>query len=351
LWKEEHTTCDNLPQVHTVVKFLRVAFDYVAPNTLVLAEANLQPSELVKYFGTGDECTAAYHFPLTAKVYQSMAIQSFAPIKDALSKESTPDIPSNCAWFFFLRCHDEMNLHLFNEEERKFMFNFYCHDEKWQFRKHTGISARVSDLLMYDENWIHMANSILLTACGTPIIYYGDEYAKKIDNEYYEERFRKTGIVDSRNYCRGRIAWASVDSELKDPNTLCYKVFNHLKRMLKVRTMYPWLGSTRTVQFVEIMDTLGRLLQNMLVFVRTNGKESLVFFHNLSDKPCDFVMPFRMLHFTGTDYTIFKQGEEATDLLGEPIIYVDEKQGVVRIKERGHLWLKKPVQEKSVYLC
>ena len=64
LWKEEGTTCENLPHTHTVVQFFRAVLDYFRPNTLLLAEACQKPNDVVKYFGSGDECNAGYHFPL-----------------------------------------------------------------------------------------------------------------------------------------------------------------------------------------------------------------------------------------------------------------------------------------------
>ena len=112
IWKLEGTDCENLPQTHAVVKFFRAILEYVKPGSLLLAEACQQPAKVVEYMGDGDECQAAYHFPLMPRIFKSIAMQSGKPIEETLSKAFTPELPESGQWFTFLRCHDELSLEL-----------------------------------------------------------------------------------------------------------------------------------------------------------------------------------------------------------------------------------------------
>ena len=76
LWKEEGTDCENRPKTHTIVKFFRAILDYVNPGSMLLAEACQKPKEVVKYMGDGDECHAAYHFPLMPMMFKSIAMEA-----------------------------------------------------------------------------------------------------------------------------------------------------------------------------------------------------------------------------------------------------------------------------------
>ena len=195
LWKEDGTTCENLPQTHTVVKFFRTVLDYIRPNTLLLAEACQKPKEVVKYFGNGDECNAGYHFPLMPQIFKAIAAQNSEPITKTLSPDVTPNIPETAQWFTFLRCHDELSLELVyvSEEDRKYIHNNYCLKPEWDFRLGQGISARLSELMQRNPQKIALAYSIMLTLPGTPIIYYGDEFGKVNDENYYKEMIKHTG--------------------------------------------------------------------------------------------------------------------------------------------------------------
>ncbi|MCX7279206.1 MAG: alpha-amylase family glycosyl hydrolase, partial [Burkholderiales bacterium] len=134
LWKEEGTICENLPGTHTIIKFFRAVLDAVRPGTILLAEACQPPAEVVTYFGDSDECQAAYHFPVMPRIYLALAQGSAKPIFDTLSTTFTPDIPADCGWFSFLRCHDELTLEMVTPEERKAIHAAYCLQPEWDFR-------------------------------------------------------------------------------------------------------------------------------------------------------------------------------------------------------------------------
>ena len=92
LWKEEGTNCENLPKTHTIIKIFRAAMDYIRPGSILLAEANQPPLEVAKYFADGDECLAAYHFPLMPRIYRALAEADSRSISEVLQPSFTPPL-------------------------------------------------------------------------------------------------------------------------------------------------------------------------------------------------------------------------------------------------------------------
>ena len=244
LWKEDGTTCENHPMTHTVVKFFRAVLDYIRPNTLLLAEACQKPNEVVKYFGDGDECNAGYHFPLMPQIFKSLASGDKTPVESILSKSVTPEIPESAQWFTFLRCHDELSLELVyvSEEDRKYIHENYCHEPLWDFRLGQGVASRLSELFKRNPDRIGLAYSVMLSLPGTPIIYYGDEFGKLNNEQYYNEQIKLTGKDDTRFLVRGDINWPEVKEELRNKNSLSFKVYNQVKNLINTRNKYNVFG-------------------------------------------------------------------------------------------------------------
>jgi maltose alpha-D-glucosyltransferase / alpha-amylase len=290
LWKEEGTTCENLPQTHLVVKFFRALLDYVHPGTLLLAEACQKPNTVVEYLGKGDECHAAYHFPLMPRIFKAIAQQSGNPIEEILSPDVTPVLPENGQWFTFLRCHDELSLELVyvTEEERKYIHENYCHDPKWDFRMGEGISARLSELMKRDPRKIHLAYSLILTLPGTPVIYYGDEFGKLNDEAYYNEMISLTGKDDTRFLVRGKIDWSLLEREFVDSSSLSSRVNSKLKRMLKTRRQFKAFGRGSLV-FSRLS---GNSAGTILAYERCFGNEKILVVHNMTGESQELQLPY-----------------------------------------------------------
>ncbi len=242
LWKEDGTNCENLPETHTILKIFRAVLDYVRPNTLLLAEACQPPAEVVKYFGDNDECHAGYHFPLMPMIFKALAVQNPEPVEDILSTAVTPSIGPDNQWFMFLRLHDELTLEMVTPEDRAIIHGHYCRKPEWDFRVGEGISARLAELLDHDHRRIALAYSIMLTLPGTPILFYGDEFAKLNDEEFFESYKKMTGKTDSRYYVRGYLNWNDIKNKLGDPQSLTSVVNKSIKHLLKVRSNYPTFG-------------------------------------------------------------------------------------------------------------
>jgi maltose alpha-D-glucosyltransferase / alpha-amylase len=171
LVEREGTSCENLPETHAVIRRLRAFVDKRAPGCLLLAEANQWPADVRPYFGEGDECHMAFHFPLMPRIFMGLRLESAEPIVDILRR--TPPIPPSCQWGLFLRNHDELTLEMVSEDERAYMNLAYARDP--QTRLNVGIRRRLAPLVDNARRRIEFLNGLLFSLPGTPIVYYGDE--------------------------------------------------------------------------------------------------------------------------------------------------------------------------------
>lgn len=165
------TICENLPETHEYLQELRAYIDAKYPGRMLLAEANLWPEEAVSYFGQGNECHMAFHFPLMPRIFMSMWLEDRHPIIDIL--EQTPPIPENCQWALFLRNHDELTLEKISYEERDYMLHAYARNV--EARLNLGIRRRLAPLMQNHRRKMELINVLLFSFPGTPCLYYGDE--------------------------------------------------------------------------------------------------------------------------------------------------------------------------------
>lgn len=318
IWKEDGTNCENLPQTHAILKIFRAVLDYVRPNTLLLAEACQPPKEVVKYFGENDECHAGYHFPLMPMIFKALAVQDPQSVEDILSPSVTPPIGPDNQWFIFLRLHDELTLEMVTPEDRAIIHGHYCMKPAWDFRVGEGISARLAELLDHDQRKISLAYSIMLTLPGTPILYYGDEFAKLNDEEFYESYKKMTGKTDSRYYVRGYLNWKDISNQLSDPGSLASGVYNTLKLQLKLRSAHPAFGRG-DFQWVMAEKNENR---HTLAYRRAFKGDIVTVINNLSEN--EVVI----------DAQDFPEGNSMTDILtAETIIFP------FTMKPFSYLWL------------
>src|SRR5262250_2493498 len=193
LYEREGTNCENLAETHSFLKQLRQYIDKKYHNRMLLAEANQWPEDAVTYFGTGDECHMAFHFPVMPRLFMSVHMEDRFPIIDIL--DQTPAIPETCQWAMFLRNHDELTLEMVTDEERDYMWRVYATDP--HARINLGIRRRLAPLLVNSRRKIELLNILLFSMPGTPIIYYGDEIGMG-DNFY----------LGDRNGCRTPMQWS-----------------------------------------------------------------------------------------------------------------------------------------------
>jgi maltose alpha-D-glucosyltransferase / alpha-amylase len=183
LIERDGTSCENVPETHVKIKQIRAVIDAEYENRLVLAEANMWPADVRPYFGDGDECHMAFHFPLMPRIYMALRQEDRLPITDIMAQ--TPAIPDNCQWGLFLRNHDELTLEMVTDDERDYMYLAYSSDPR--MRINVGIRRRLAPLVDNNRRRIELLNSLLLSFPGTPIMYYGDEIGMG-DNIYLGDR-------------------------------------------------------------------------------------------------------------------------------------------------------------------
>ncbi len=282
----EGTSNENLPETHAVVRYMRSVIDRRYQNRMLLAEANQWPEDVRDYFGAGDECHMAYHFPLMPRMYMAIAREDRHPIVEIMKQ--TPDIPETCQWAIFLRNHDELTLEMVTNKERDYMYQMYAADRK--ARLNLGIRRRLAPLMENDFDKIRLMNSLLLSMPGSPIIYYGDEIGMG-DNIYLGDR---NGVRTPMQWSPDRNAGFSradpqrlflppimdavygygavnVEAQSRDPSSL----LNWMRRMLAIRKGTKVFGRGALI-FLEPGN------RKVLAYVRAYGDETILCVANLS---------------------------------------------------------------------
>jgi maltose alpha-D-glucosyltransferase/alpha-amylase len=183
LFERDGTNGENLPETHAYLKRLRAAIDAGYSDRVLLAEANQWPSEVVDYFGAGDQCHMAFQFPVMPRLFMAIRREDATPVVDII--EGTPPIPDNAQWGLFLRNHDELTLEMVSDEERDYMWAEYAKDPRMKLN--LGIRRRLAPLLDNDRPVIELLTAILFSLPGSPVLYYGDEIGMG-DNIYLGDR-------------------------------------------------------------------------------------------------------------------------------------------------------------------
>src|SRR5207237_1409331 len=262
---------------HAVLKKIRAALGARYSNRFLLAEANQWPEDVRPYFGDGDECQMAFHFPLMPRMYMAIGQEDRHTLGEIMHQ--TRDTHDACQWQIFLPNHDEPTLEMVTSRERDYMYKMYAADQ--QSRINLGIRRRLAPLMENDPQRIRLMNSLLLSMPGSPILYYGDEIGMG-DNIYLGDR---NGVRTPMQWSPDRNAGFSrcdpqrlylppimdpiygyeavnVEAQQRDPGSL----LNWMKRMLSVRKQSHAFG------------------RGSLSFLRTGNRKVLVYLRELKDE-------------------------------------------------------------------
>jgi len=327
------TNCENLPETHEILKSIRDYLDANYGEKVLLAEANQWPENVRPYFGDGDEFHMGFHFPVMPRIFMAMRRGDATPIHWIMSK--TPAIPDNTQWCIFLRNHDELTLEMVTEEERQWMWEEYAPLPR--MRLNLGIRRRLAPLLDNDHRKILLANALLYSLPGAPIIYYGDEIGMG-DNIWLPDRngvrtpmqwdeSLNAGFSDASPeelYApvidEGEYAYETVNvaAGTKEPDSL----LNKMKHLINVRKSHP-IFATGDYQFLHKDQT------ELLIVLRSQESENVVCVLNLTDEKQTLSLDLAQF-----------SGRRVFDLLTEkPYPDVTEKPYQIGAPPFGFFWL------------
>jgi len=286
LIEREGTSCENLPETHAIIKAIRRHIDARATGQMLLAEANVRPADVRTYFGDGDECHMAYHFPLMPRIFMALHLEDRQPIVEIM--ERTPTIPVECQWALFLRNHDELTLEMVTDDERDYMYLAYSANP--QARLNVGIRRRLAPLVGNDRRRIELLVGLLFSFPGTPVIYYGDEIGMG-DNLYLGDRHSVRTPMQWTGDRNGGFSRAdaarlyspiimdavygyqavSVESQESDTASLLY----WMRNMIRLRKLFKVFGRG-TMEFLQPTN------RKVLVYIRRYGDDVILCAANLS---------------------------------------------------------------------
>jgi maltose alpha-D-glucosyltransferase/alpha-amylase len=277
LVEREGTSCENLPETHAIIKKLRQEIDANYSNRMLLAEANQWPTDVRPYFGDGDECHMAFHFPLMPRIYMALRQEDCLPVTDII--QQTPSIPETCQWGLFLRNHDELTLEMVTNDERDYMYLAYSSDPR--MRINLGIRRRLAPLLDNNRRRIELLNSLLLSFPGTPILYYGDEIGMG-DNIYLGDR---NGVRTPMQWNADRNAGFStaVPARLYSPIIMDpvwgYEAINVEAQQTDTSSLLHWMRNMIALR--KLFRVFGR---GKIEFLKASNRKVLAYLRSYEDE-------------------------------------------------------------------
>ena len=266
IWKRLRTDCRNLPEVHTLVRLMRMAVEVVCPGTLLLGEVVMEPSRVVPYFGTLDkpECHMLYNVTTMASTWHTVATRDVRLLKHQL--EAVFALPHQYTFLNYLRCHDDIGWGLdydflgqFGTDQvkhKKFLNDYltgkwwgsdsrgelYNDDPRLGDARLCGTTASLCgiDAAECEKNSWKLDHSIrldimlhafLLVQSGIPVLQSGDEIGQLNDYSYHEDPLKAS---DSRYLHRGNLNWKEV-AERKKTDSRPGRIFRALRKLEKLR--------------------------------------------------------------------------------------------------------------------
>ena len=258
IWKEINTTCRNLPQVHDLVRLMRLACECVCPGVLLLGEVVMEPSKVVPYFGTvtKPECHMLYNVTTMASTWHTVATQDVRLLRSQLEKVFA--LPKEYTFLNYLRCHDDIGwgldyayLSRFGQSEvphKRYLNDYltgrwpgsaargelYNDDPRLGDARLCGTTASLCGAEIDQKQAlakIEMLHAFLLTLSGVPVLYSGDEIGQFNDYTYHEDPVKRE---DSRYLHRGVFSWNDAEKR-NDPASWQGSVYHRIAALLGLR--------------------------------------------------------------------------------------------------------------------
>ena len=309
IWKELGTNCRNLPQVHKLVRMMRIVCEIVCPGTLLLGEVVMEPSKVVPYFGTVEkpECHMLYNVTTMASTWHTVATKDTRLLRDQLNKVFA--LPKEYGFLNYLRCHDDIGwgldyafLKWIGAEEtphKKYLNDYFT--GKWpgspargelynddprlgdarlcgttsslcgiEAARQEGNANKLKKALSLDI----MLHAYIFTLSGLPILYSGDEIAQENDYSYHNDPDK---AADSRYLHRGKMNWeaAALRYESDTPEGI---IFASLRQLEKLRSVHRCFDGKADTWTLNIWD------QSLLGIGRYYDGEKLIAIYNFSDE-------------------------------------------------------------------
>ncbi len=344
LVERDGTNCENLPETHVVLKKLRAALDATHTGRIFLAEANQWPDDVRPYFGDGDECHMAFHFPVMPRMYMALAREDATPILDIMAR--TPSIPESCQWAIFLRNHDELTLEMVTEDERAFMYEHYAKDPR--MRVNVGIRRRLAPLMENGRDEVELMFGLLMSLPGSPVLYYGDELGMG-DNIYLGDR---NGVRTPMQWSSDRNAgFSSADTAalyfpvIVDP-PYGFQTINVDAQERTTRSLLHWTRAI--IRLRQRYRAFGRgtfeplkpANRRILAFIRRLGDEVILCVHNLA----------RHAQYVQLDLSSFNGFTPMELWSGQPFPEIGTLPYLLTMSGRDFYWFKLVAEQRPARL-
>lgn len=347
IWKQLDTTCRNLPQVHTIMRLIRIISEIVCPGILLNGEVVMSPDKVAPYFGTVEkpECHLLYNVTTMACTWNSLATRDTRLLKNQINMLGS--LPSKYTFLNYLRCHDDIGWGLDEDALRyfgidpgvnkKYLNDFYSGVVSNSFARGElyncdivtkdaricGTTASLCGLekaiFEADKEQIEisikrdiMLHAFIFTISGIPVIYSGDEIGQLNDYSYKDD-FSKA--LDSRYLHRGKFDWDKAKN-IKDKKSIQYKIYSALKNLEDIRVSHDIFDGNVNIYAIETQDI------SVLGLIRRLDKKRLLALFNFSED---------------TKTVSIEQGEDYTNLLTNKKTDADE----ITLEPYEFLWLQK----------
>ncbi len=310
IWKELGSNCRNLPQVHTIVRIMRMACEIVCPGCILLGEVVMEPSKVVPYFGTVEkpECHLLYNVTTMATTWHTVATQDVRLLEHQL--QSVFALPGQYTFLNYLRCHDDIGWGLdypflaqFGIGEvshKRFLNDFFTGRIPWSVSKgelynddprlgdarlcgttaslcgvETALQASDPDRLNRALTKCIMLHAYMMTLSGIPVLYSGDEIGRLNDYTYHDNPLKRD---DSRYLHRGKMDWEAA-AETEQAGTVSNRIFAAIRKMEQIRNEQRVFDADSACSILHTDNT------HVLAIERVSDRETLTAYFNFSDDP------------------------------------------------------------------